>query len=903
MMKNLQLQVKLSAIDKLTAPFKNTMKATKELSSAFSKNKKILEQLKKSREKIANLRMTGAEERLKKRIEQTTQAIDKQRIALEKLNKIKARQQAYRSSVEKLKNNSQRLQNIGQRAMLTGGAFTGTAGLMLKPAVDFEQSFSKVQALTRLDKNNAEDAFKIKALRDQAINLGATTSFTSTDVAEGQGYLAMAGFKDNQILKSMPSILNMTKAAGMEMGRVADISSDILSGFKKSANDMTSVSDVLTLTFTTSNTNLELLGDSMKYVGPIATKTGQDFETMAAMVGLLGNVGIKGSQAGTSLRAMLNRLSGPPTRAAKALKKLNVQTKDAKGNLRPITDILADIAEKSKKYGNADQMEFFKNIFGEEAATAAAELITQSGEKGIRTYAEMLKNASGTASKVAETMTDNLMGDLKNLESAREAIGISVYDSTSKELRKLTQNITGVLRKINEWVKANPELTAKIVKWGGILAGSLTIIGALSMGMSFLLYPVARLILGFSYFTGITGKLNKGLKNKARYLNSTNKSLFSYKGTLASLAKVKKFFISKFYYLIRLFKKSPHFFFNLIKSMKKLSFWFNLLKTVVRVALSPIKFLLMGIGTALSFILSPIGLLVTGLVAGAVLIYKYWDQVKAFFTGFWEGLKTGLTPVLEKFKPLGDAFGVVVDWLEKAVKWFTDLLSPVQSASEDLEKARKAGESFGENVSKAIEFILKPLTTVIDLMKWVIDNASKVNPFSDENLKNVPKIEHLKDNAPYQQRAGNLSTAINTTSSYGPILTQGKATGGYAGNGGRFTPKGIYHGGEFIFNKAATSRLGIGFLTTLHNAKSARAGMLAAGLSASVTAQPLKMDTRPPLSVNSNTSTAAPMNVNITINTSANQNAEDIARAVQRELARIENQRQARNRSRLTDRD
>ncbi|HDR1113259.1 TPA: phage tail tape measure protein [Pasteurella multocida] len=877
MSNNLELKVTLSALDKATAPFKSIIATNKKLAQSIANAKKNLKALENQKKVIENFKalkksvavnnaeltkaqneaqklsakfaqlatptakmrkeMEQAQARVKalknektnlqRKVNETKTTLDKYGISTRNLGsanamlneKIKSANRALteqnrqlkrnadtqarlnkaRSSYDKTLSMRDKISGGAMKAGLASGAILGAEVAMLKPALSFEAEFSRVIALTRLDKN--KNAEQINALREQAKQLGATTSFTSTDVAAGQGYLAMAGFNDNQILKSMPSILNMTKAADMEMGRVSDISSDILSGFKKSADDMTHVSDVLTLTFTTSNTNLELLGDSMKYIGPIATKTGQDFETMAAMVGLLGNVGIKGSQAGTSLRSMLNRLAGPPKSAAKALKKLNVQAKDAKGNLRPVTDILADIAAKSKKYGNADQMSFFKDIFGEEAATAAAELITQSGEDGIRKYAEMLKNASGTSSKVAETMADNLQGDLKNLESAREALGISIFDQNTSLLRGFTASLTEMLRGINEWIKANPELAKtifKLVTFTALFLGGLSAIGLMLVTI---IGPLAATKLAFTVLGikgfGAIGLLTKGL---------------------------------------------------------------GLLKMAI--------------------MMNPLGLFITAVIAGALLIYKYWDQVRAFFGGFWQGLKNGMAPVLEKFKPLGDMFGVVVGWIEKAVKWFTDLLSPVQSAREDLDKAASAGYKFGEWLAKGIDLVTKPLQWVIDSIKWVIDN--------------MPSIDSVisKDHA--QQISKTADMAAMT----------GFASGGYTGNGGRYDPAGIVHSGEFVFNKSATSRLGTGFLSTLHSAKSARAGMLAVGLSAGIaTAQPLKFDTRAPLSAHSTTTANAPMTVNITINAGASQNADDIARAVQRELARIENQRQARNRSRLYDRD
>lgn len=654
-----------AAAKQLEQQLKNTVNPTaklkKQVSDAYKQANKMAQAQEQQRKKLnklrKNLRQGGfdtakfkvSQQKLKEKIEQSTAAIDKQNAAMKKLQQRQARKQAYRNNVETLKTNSERLRNMGQKAMLTGSAGNMAAVAMLKPAVEFEQAFSKVQALTRLDKNNAVDAAKIKALRDQAINLGATTSFTSTDVAAGQSYLAMAGFNQEQITQSMPAILNMTKAADMDMGRVSDISSDILSGFGKKAEEMNHIADVLTLTFTSSNVNLEMLGESMKYVGPLAAKTGQSFESMAAMVGLLGNVGIKGSQSGTALRAMLNRLSGPTKAATKQLNKLSVKTKDAKGNLRALPDILADIAKKTKKMGSADQLAILKDIFGEEAATAAAELIKQAGEKNIREFDKKLKEANGTAQKVAETMSDNLMGDLKGLDSAREALGITIFDGQSNALRELTQTATSWLRTVNEWIKANPELTSKIIRWMAILASAATVIGALSIASSFMLYPLARMGLGIANITR---------------LNRVN--IESFKGLIAVINKANGASIASTSAWLNWRKAGS----NVLRVLRFLGVTlFKLLNplTYLKLAFVSITGVFKGLFFASRLLITtPIGLFITALAVGAALIYKNWEKVRAFFGGFWEGLKSGLAPVIEKFKPLGDLFGVVVGWIKKS---------------------------------------------------------------------------------------------------------------------------------------------------------------------------------------------------------------------------------------------
>ena len=813
---------------KLAEQLKNTAAPTaalkRQVESAHKSAHRLAQAQEHQRKKLNELRQSlrqggfdtskfkESQEKLKQKIKQSTAAIEKQNAAMAKLHQRQAKYKSYRESVDNLKNKSDQLRTFGQRSMIAGTVTNALSGVMLKPALDFEQDFSRVQALTGLSKANPEQAAALERLRNQG---------TSGEVAQGQGYLAMAGFNADQIEKSMPAILSMTKAAGIEMGQVSDISSDISSGFKISADEMGRVADVLTATFSGSNTTLEGLGDTMKYLGPIATATGQDFETMSAMVGLLGNVGIKGTQAGTSLRSAMLRLAAPPKQAAKALKSLGVSAKDSRGNMRALTNILIDVERKTAKMGTGDRMAYYKAIFGTEAATAMVELVKQAGVNGIQEFTDKLKNSAGRAEQVAQTMADNLLGDIKNLESAREAVGIAIYDTISDDMRASIQLITEMVRKVNEWIKANPELTAKIVKWGAAMAGAVTALGALSLLTSFVFYPIARIVLGLS-------KLDVIL---------------------------------------------PKFMGKVIDVGGAISRWL----------LSPLKLL--------PYVLSLGG---AAFIGAGLLIYKFWQPIKAFFGGFWEGLKSGLAPVLEKFQPLGTAFSVVVGWIEKAVKWFTDLLSPVQSTKEDLDAAASAGKQFGEWIAAGIDLALKPLQLLMDGIKWVIDNM----PGIQSGAKIVENSKQLRNEETNKViKSGSITErtldALSDSNMY--------SSGGYTGNGGKYEPMGIVHGGEYVMTKEATSRLGINTLNALNYGKQA---LIAGGLGISVaTAAPVQVDTRAPISARPMmTQTSQPMSVNITINAAQGMDERAIAQQVAKEIQRIENQRQARARSSMWDR-
>ena len=224
------------------------------------------------------------------------------------------------------------------------------------------------------------------------------------------------------------------------------------------------------------------------------------------------------------------------------------------------------------------------------------------------------------------------------------------------------------------------------------------------------------------------------------------------------------------------------------------------------------------------------------------------------------------------------------------MKWFTDLLSPIQSTKEDLDAAASAGKQFGEWVAFGIDLALKPLQLLIDGVKWLIDNLPKIN---EQNQKAKALKEETMKAAFGNGVLGQTMAAMADIPEY--------ATGGYTGNGGKYQPMGIVHGGEYVMTKEATNRLGIATLNALNYGKQALiAGGLGIGLA---TAAPIQVDNRPPISARPSISqTMQPMAVNITINAQAGQNERQIAQLVAAELERINRQQQARMRSRMTDR-
>ncbi|MEX9368413.1 phage tail tape measure protein [Providencia vermicola] len=449
---------------------------------------------------ISTRQLSQAQVRLNSDIASTSRRLQQQEQQLKRVANQEKRMSAAKNSYQNAMGVRNKMAGSGAGMLASGVGLGYAAKKVLVPGYDFEIGMSKVQALTRLDKNSDD----YKMLREQARDLGATTAFTANEVAQGQAFYAMAGFKPEQIKNAMSGTLSMSLAGDIDLATTADIGSNILTGFKLNSNEMNRVSDALVATFTRSNTNLTMLGDTMKYVAPVASGLGVDLETAAVAAGKLGDAGIQGSMAGTGLRSILGRLAEPPKMAGEALDKLKIKTRDAKGNLRQFTDILAELDKKTKKMGTAERAGLFKHIAGEEAFSALSVLVDQAGSGQLQAMIAEIKAAKGEAEKVAKTMTDNLDGDLKNLTSAYEDVGIQIFGGADSPLRDITKRVTDLISKFGQWAKKNPELVKQITMITLGLGAVLAVGGGITLMIAALIGPLAMAKLSLSVL-GIKG--------------------------------------------------------------------------------------------------------------------------------------------------------------------------------------------------------------------------------------------------------------------------------------------------------------------------------------------------------------------------------------------------------------
>lgn len=639
--------------------------------------------------------LTGSDNTIQQAIRRTEQYnnhLERERQALARVTRARERYSRAQETAGKLKTGG---------ALAIGAAAAGgyAAGRFLQPAIGFGKEMSRVQALTRIDKNSPQ----FKALREQALKLGSETQFTASDAASGQSFLAMAGFTPQAIQAALPGVLNMALAGGVELGETADIGSNILTQFNLTADQMDRVGDTLTAAFTRTNTDLRALGETMKYTGPVAAKLGISLEEAAAMAGMLANNGLRGSDAGTAMRASLSRLASPPKAAADALKELGVSVADARGKMRPMEDVLLDLYKATQKYGQVDQVSFFKDIAGEEAFVGLQTLVAAAGSGELQKLTRELQGARGEADRVAKVMADNLDGDLKNLDSAWEGLRIRISDLVDGPLRSVTQWLTRVLEKITSLAQAHPVLTRQLLIAGGALLAMTATIGSLSLVIGVLYGKLATLRLGFDILT---------------------RSM------------------------------------NVIRVLPAL--WGMVTGSVSL------------LGGAIGALFSPVGLIVAALAGAAVLIWKYWDPIRAFFAGVFSGIMERLTPLRETFERFGPVFDAIGSGISLVFNWFKSLLSPMESSKETLDKCTSAGEVFGNVLGGALQLVLTPAKMLLDTLAWILE---KLGVLPDEAERARKKIEDAQRAAILQDKVALLQGDLAKINPPKPV-ENGNGTGG-----------------------------------------------------------------------------------------------------------------------------
>jgi TP901 family phage tail tape measure protein len=467
----------------LNAEISKTDKPSKELQNNFRKAEKAA-----SSAKIAFMESAQATREMGKALSSAGvdfKNLNQQQASLGKtLETLKKRQAALQANADA------KSQNLSNRAnyraqMFDAVALGGSLYAAIKPAVDFEFAMAQVGAVTE----EAANSEGFKKLTAKARELGATTQYTSAQAADAMKFLGMAGFNTNQILAATPAILNLAIADNMELAQSAEIVSNILNGFAMKAEQAGEAADVLAQAAIATNTDVKMLGETMKFVAPAAAAVGGSLQETTALAGVLSNAGIQATMAGTMLRSAYLRLAAPAKAGAKALGKMRDEMKISaeempdvakeallaqnrlkglgvkifdKGKMRGMVDILRDIHKATKNLSDDQKLGVIKDIFGTYSTSGALAIFKGFETGSVDEVLSKINNADGTAKKMADRLQNTTIGSFKEFQSAIESVGISLGNTLLPTLTATANGAAAFASKVSALAERFPVVTKYI---------------------------------------------------------------------------------------------------------------------------------------------------------------------------------------------------------------------------------------------------------------------------------------------------------------------------------------------------------------------------------------------------------------------------------------------------------
>ena len=358
----------------------------------------------------------------------------------------------------------QKLNGLSSAFKTTGGLLSknvtlpivGVGAAAVKTATDFEAGMSEVKAIS------GATGSEFEALKDKAIEMGAKTKFSASDSAEAFKYMAMAGWDASAMMDGIAGVMDLAAASGEDLATTSDIVTDALTAFGLQASDSAHFADVLAQASSNSNTNVGLMGETFKYVAPVAGALGYSIEDTAVAIGLMANSGIKGSQAGTALRSTITRLAKPVGEAEKAVNDLGISMTNADGTMKPLSQTMVELREKFAGLTEEQKAQYAAMLAGQEGMSGLLAIVNASDED-FQKLTDEINNANGAAEDMASVMMDNTAGAIEQLKGALESAGILIGEQLTPYIRKLAEWITKLVENFN---KLSEEEQSQIVKFG-----------------------------------------------------------------------------------------------------------------------------------------------------------------------------------------------------------------------------------------------------------------------------------------------------------------------------------------------------------------------------------------------------------------------------------------------------
>lgn len=383
---------------------------------------------------------------------------------------------------------STRLTGLSNAMVATGSVLTKSVSVplltigaaALKTTADFDAGMSEVKAIS------GATGTEFKQLETKAIQMGAKTKYSATEAASAFKYMAMAGWDTNDMLSGISGVMNLAAASGEDLATTSDIVTDALTAFGLSAKDSSHFADILAQASSRSNTNVGLMGETFKYVAPVAGALGYSAEDCAVAIGLMANSGIKASQAGIALRSLFTRLAKPTDTVAAAMEKYNITLTDANGNMKPLSTLMSEMRDRFSGLSEAQKANLAATLAGQEGMSGLLAIVNSSDDD-FKNLTDSINNADGASERMAKTMQDNLKGSFTIFKSTVESAAISIGKKLTPEVRKFVDTGTSLVKKFNDMSDAEKTNVVNIGKMatviplatlaGGKLLGSMLKLG------------------------------------------------------------------------------------------------------------------------------------------------------------------------------------------------------------------------------------------------------------------------------------------------------------------------------------------------------------------------------------------------------------------------------------------
>ncbi|AWZ49808.1 phage tail tape measure protein [Clostridiaceae bacterium 14S0207] len=464
------------------------------------------------------------------KIEKKTKKVDKIRAkptvklkdeATKPLNRIKAKLSTFSKSV------CSKLAAIATAGVLMVGGLGVNAAL--RDFSNFEQGLANVKAIS------GATAQEMQVLSKEAKRLGATTAWSAKDVTDAETLLSQAGFSVKETVSALPGLLDLASAGELDLAQATDITAGTLRAFGIEASKSAHVADVLALTASRTNSDVSGLGESMKYVAPISKSLGISMEETSAAIGLLANNNIKGSQAGTVLRASLARLANPSKEASKVMKKLGFTAFDAKGKMLPLSKVIGNLQHGTRKLSRQQKAQAISTIFGTEAMSGMMALVEQGPEK-LSKLTKELEGSDGAAKNMANTRLDSLQGQMTILKSAVEGMNIELGEKLAPYAKEFVTWFTGKIPDITKGVVKVVDSVSKLIKkFNNLTPAANKILTTVAIGIV-AFNPLTKVIKGTStaltFLIGLSPKLSAffGITKKAKVAADVTKTVVTGAG-------------------------------------------------------------------------------------------------------------------------------------------------------------------------------------------------------------------------------------------------------------------------------------------------------------------------------------------------------------------------------------